>query len=390
MSESIVNRRKKIVILGSTGSIGVQALEVIALHPEKYEVLALAAKDETAVFLQQIKDFRPRYALLSDEQAGQTLLAEAPIGLEVLQGPNALEEMAALPESDCVLVALSGAIGIKPTLAAVRRGVRVALANKETLVAAGDIVMREVAQSGSELIPVDSEHSAVFQCLGDESRFLQQIWLTASGGPFFGSSQSDLLKVTPERALQHPNWAMGPKITIDSATLMNKGLEVIEAHHLFQVDYDRIKVVVQRESVVHSMVEFVDGSFLAHLGTPDMRIPIQYAFSYPERCPSPAQHLDFTSLGSIRFAAPDLKTFPALAMAYEAGQAGGTYPAVLNAANEVAVDLFINGFIKFVEISILVKKVLDSHKVKKADQLETVLAADAWARAAARRAAIRL
>ncbi len=375
-----MNRPKRIIILGSTGSIGSQALEVIAMHPESYEVLALAAWNEHEALLEQIKVFRPRYALLSEAQACSELKRQAPAGVDILCGTEQMESLASLPEADVVLVALSGAVGIKPTLAAIRQGARVALANKETLVAAGDVVMREVRQRQTELIPVDSEHSAIFQCIRDEGRFLENIWLTASGGPFFSSTVEELEAVTPELALCHPNWAMGPKITIDSATLMNKGLEVIEAHHLFQLGYDKIKVVVQRESVIHSMTEFVDGSFLAHLGAADMRIPIQYAFSYPERQVSPARHLDFRTLGTLQFARPDTERFPALALAFEAGRAGGTMPAVLNAANEIAVGLFMEGRLGFTGIPALVRNVMDRHSIEKADSLESVLEADAWAR----------
>lgn len=378
---------KRLVILGSTGSIGSQALEVAALHPDRYEVIALAARDEEEQLLLQARKFMPRYVLLSDREACRRLQSNLPRGIEALEGIANMEALAALPEADIVLVAVSGAIGIKPTLAAINRGARVALANKETLVAAGEVVMRAVAERAVELIPVDSEHSAVFQCIRDEARSLEKIWLTASGGPFFASSSEELEGVTPEMALNHPNWAMGPKITVDSATMMNKGLEVIEAHHLFGVPYDRIKVVIQRESVIHSMVEFVDGSFLAHLGAADMRIPIQYAFSYPQREPSPARHLDFTSLGSLHFAAPDGERFPALRLAYAAGCTGGTMPAVMNAANEVAVSLFLQGRLGFTGIAELVRRVMDAHRTESAGDLETVLAADGWARGQAARLA---
>lgn len=382
-----MNETRRLVILGSTGSIGRQALEVAALHPDKYEIVALAARDEYQLLLQQVREFRPRYALLTDQKAYRLMKDALPRGVEALWGYEAMEELAALPQADIVLVALSGAVGIKPTLAAVKQKSRVALANKETLVAAGEIVMKAVRDNGVELIPVDSEHSAIYQCLKGEERWVENIWLTASGGPFYESSHQMLENVTPDMALCHPNWAMGPKITIDSATMMNKGLEVIEAHHLFAVSYDKIRVVIQRESVVHSMVEFVDGSFLAHLGAADMRIPIQYAFSYPEREVSPARHLDFTLLGSLRFGAPDNSRFPALNLAYEAGKAGGTMPAVFNAANEVAVGLFIEGLLPFTSISRLVRMVMEDHLILAASELETILAADSWARDQAKRMA---
>jgi 1-deoxy-D-xylulose-5-phosphate reductoisomerase len=279
------------------------------------------------------------------------------------------------------LVALSGAVGIKPTLAAIRKSRRIALANKETLVAAGDIVMQAAQEHNAEIIPVDSEHSAVFQCLQGGKPYVANIWLTASGGPFRDYSAGQLAEVTVDMALSHPNWNMGPKISIDSATLMNKGLEVIEAHHLFQIGYDNIKVLVQKESVIHSMVEFVDGSFIAHLGVADMRIPIQYALTYPERMLSPAAHLDFMQLGEIHFAAPDCNRFPALGLAIAAGRRAGTLPAVMNAANEIAVGAFMKKRIAFNRIAVIVEKIMQSHAVIDRPELDDILAADQWARA---------
>lgn len=376
----MINKQaSKIVILGSTGSIGRQALEVVDMHPQEFEVVGLSARDEFSLFNEQIKRYGPQAVAIGDENGYRQLKSTAP-QCQIAYGLEGLCELAALPEADMILVALSGAIGIQPTLTAINAGKRVALANKETLVAAGDLVMEKVRQQGVLMIPVDSEHSAIFQCLAGEEKHLHKIWLTASGGPFREFSSAELEKVTVEMALKHPNWAMGPKITVDSATLMNKGLEVIEAHHLFGVDYDSIEVLVQRESLIHSMVELKDGSFLAHLGVADMRIPIQYALTYPQRIESPAASLDFKNLGAIHFAAPDTNKFPALQLAYEAGKLGGSMPAVLNAANEVAVNAFLAQQTGFTSIAILVEKVMKEHVNIKEPSLEDILQADAWAR----------
>lgn len=372
--------KKNIVILGSTGSIGTQALEIVDNYPDKYKVIGLAAKDEIKKINQQIKKYKPHMVAVSSEQVYGELKNEWGQQLDIVLGIEGLCEVASLDAADTVLVALSGAIGILPTLAAIKAKRRVALANKETLVAAGDIVMREVLLNDVELIPVDSEHSAVFQCLLGEERFLENIWLTASGGPFKNFSLEELEQVTVEMALKHPNWSMGPKITIDSATLMNKGLEVIEAHHLFNTPYDKIKVVIQPESIIHSMVELNDGSFLAHLGTPNMIIPIQYALTFPARIATQIEKLDFYKLGAIHFQKPDLDRFPALKLAYEAGQIGGTMPAVLNAANEVAVNCFLNHAIKFTKITTIVEQVMQKHSTVSNPDLSTILEIDQWAR----------
>ncbi len=378
----MTKKKVKVVILGSTGSIGRQALDVIRMHSDAFEVWGLAAKDEVEIFLKQIELFSPQCISLADKGCVNRLGELSGSGVKrICSGIEGLCELAGLPEADIVLVALSGAIGILPTLAAIKAGKRVALANKETLVAAGDIVMQEAKQQGALLIPVDSEHSAIFQCLAGESRNLHRIWLTASGGPFRGYSRGELEKVDLKMALQHPNWSMGDKITIDSATLMNKGLEVIEAHHLFGVGYNEIEVLLQAESIIHSMVELQDGAFLAHLGRPDMRIPIQYALTYPARLESPVERLDFRTLGAIHFGSPDTEAFPALALAYEAGKAGGTMPAVMNAANEIAVNAFLQGRIDFLRISVLVEKIMEMHTIVKQPDLDSILAADAWARA---------
>lgn len=375
-----MTRASKIVVLGSTGSIGRQTLEVIERYSDRYQVLALAARDEVELLTEQIKRFNPQYVAVGDDRAYSRLKTQVGSHVKVLAGLEGLCEIAALPEADTSLVALSGAIGIMPTIAAVEAGNRVALANKETLVAAGSLVMSKVKENGAQLLPVDSEHSAIFQCLAGEERNLKKIWLTASGGPFRDYDKKQLEAITVAMALKHPNWAMGPKITIDSATLMNKGLEVIEAYHLFQVDYSKIEVLIQRESIIHSMVEMKDGAFLAHLGVPDMRIPIQYALTYPERMESLAPSLDFTNLPYIHFEWPDLERFPSLGLAYQAGRTGGTMPAVLNAANEVAVQAFLEERIAFTRIPVLVEAVMLKHNSQEWPDLPAILESDSWAR----------
>lgn len=369
-----------VVILGSTGSIGLQALDVIERHQDRFSLVGVAAYNESQVLCQQARRCHPLVVNVAEREAYRALQHELPAGVSLSLGMPGMCELAAHPQADIVLVAVSGAIGIEPTLNAIAAGKRIALANKETLVAAGDLVMRRVAQAGVELLPVDSEHSAIFQCLAGERAHLHKIWLTASGGPFRGYSASQLEEVTVAMTLKHPTWMMGPKITVDSATLMNKGLEVIEAHHLFEVGYDDIEVVVHRESMVHSLVEFTDGSYLAHLGPHDMRIPIQYALTYPARVISPAQRLDLFSLAGLHFEKPDRARFPALDLAYQAGRSGGTMPAVMNAANEVAVAAFLSGRISFNAIVPAVIEVMERHQPVPAADLETILGADHWAR----------
>lgn len=371
--------RQKVVIIGSTGSIGEQALEVIAYHSDKFQVVGLAAGSNWQRLAEQALRFGVKKVAVGDK-ALYPNIKTAVSGLELWAGEEGLCYLAGLEEAQTVIVSVTGAVGILPTLAAIRAGKKVALANKETLVAGGEVVTKLARQYNAAIIPVDSEHSAIFQCLRNEGRFLRKLWLTASGGPFRDFTPEELGKVTPEMALHHPNWSMGKKITVDSATLMNKGLEVIEAHHLFSVGYDDIQVLVHRQSIVHSMVEFIDGSFLAHLGVPDMRIPIQYALSYPDRWPSPALSLDWASCQTLQFEPPDTKRFPALELAYEAGRIGGTMPAVLNAANEEAVYSFLDGQIRFVQIAELVAEVMGRHGVVLEPDLESVLEADAWAR----------
>jgi len=374
---------KRIAIIGSTGSIGVQALDVVRRHPEKLEVVALAAGSNAELLARQAAEFNARYAAVFDKAAYPELAARCRCWTGA--GLEAVNFLASLDEADLVLIAVSGAAGIYPTYEAAAAGKTVALANKESLVAAGDVIMPLARASGSMILPVDSEHSAIFQCLQGEKESVFRLWLTASGGPFRETDIAELEFVTPEQALRHPKWNMGKKITVDSATLMNKGLEVIEAHHLFAVSYDQIGVVIHPQSIVHSLVEFVDGSLLGHLGVPDMRLPIQYAFSYPERWESACERLNLLQLGELNFYPPDHKKFPALELAVSAGRRGGTMPAVMNAANEIAVESFLEGKLRFKDIPVMVERVMGQHRVVANPSLSEIMAADKWAREACRR-----
>ena len=376
-----------LAILGSTGSIGVSTLDVVERHPERFRVTALTACRDVDGLAEQCQRFGPRFAVMVEsaaaEQLQQRLASEAP-ETEVLSGPVALCEVVALPEVQMVMAGIVGAAGLLPTLSAVRAGKRILLANKEALVMSGAVFMAALAENGGELIPVDSEHNAVFQCLrGDESSSVRRVVLTASGGPFRETPHSQLDHVTPEQACNHPNWDMGRKISVDSATLMNKGLEVIEAHWLFSVDADRIEVVVHPQSVIHSMVEYADGSVLAHLGHPDMRTPIAHALAWPERVEAGVANMDFSRLPPLTFEQPDLDRFPCLRLGYEALKDGGTAPASLNAANEVAVDAFLNGAIRFTDIPRVIENVRGICAVEEIDDIDGVLAADEVARAQA-------
>lgn len=366
----------QVAVLGSTGSIGRQTLEVAAARQE-IDIIALAARKNIDLLEEQTRQFQPKYVGVYDVQAAkefQQRVVDLPV--TVVAGIEGLEEIASLAEIDVVVTAVSGAVGLKPTIAAVKQGKTIALANKETLVAAGKLVMDLVREHQATIIPVDSEHSAVFQCLREGTGAVEKIILTASGGPFRGWTREQLAHVTPKEALKHPNWEMGRKITIDSATLMNKGLEVIEAHWLFDIPYEQIQVVVHPQSIIHSAVSFRDGSILAHLGVADMRIPIQYAFSYPERWEGLVETLDLTTVGQLTFEKPDLDVFPALKLAYEAGLTGGTMPVVLNASNEVAVEAFLSGQIGFLDISRLVQQAMERHRVIKEPTLEEILQVD--------------
>jgi 1-deoxy-D-xylulose-5-phosphate reductoisomerase len=374
---------KRIVILGSTGSIGESALRVVEALPRRFRVVGLAAQRNTARLLEQARRFKVRTVAVSDPAAASAGAARLR-GLTVLAGAEGLEQLAALEEADLVLCAVVGLSGLKPVVAALRRGACVALATKEVLVAAGDLVMRLSRQRGGRILPVDSEHSAIFQCLqGQAPDTVRRLVLTASGGPFAHRPDIDFDKVSVTEALKHPRWNMGRKVTVDSATLMNKGLEIIEAHWLFGIPQDRIEVVIHPESIVHSLVEFADGAMLAQLSPPDMRYAIQYALTWPERVDGRLPALDLATAGPLHFKAPDTRRFPALALARRAAAAGGTFPAVLNAANEVAVRQFLEHRIPFAGIWRTVEAVLAQHRSAAQPGLETVLEADGWARALA-------
>jgi len=374
---------KRIVILGSTGSIGRQTLDVIRSLPGKFEVVGLGAGRNWRLLAGQIREFRPLAAAVSGEKELTSLKDELAPGKipELYLGREGLETLACLPEADLVVVAVTGAAGIYPTIAAIRAGKDIALANKETLVAAGQMVMELSARHKTGILPVDSEHSAVWQCLyGCGLDQVEKIILTASGGPFRQLSLKELESVTADRALRHPNWNMGNKVTIDSATLMNKGMEVIEAKWLFGINYSQIEVVVHPQSIIHSAVEFLDGSVIAQMGMPDMRLPIQYALTYPGRVPGAVPRLKLTDLQGLTFEPPDLVRFPSLRLAYEAGRAGGTMPAVLNAANEVAVESFLAGSLSFRNIPSVVESVMEKHEPVSRPELAEIIAADNWAR----------
>ena len=378
--------RLRVAVLGCSGSIGMQTLDVCRQHADKLEVVALSVNTSTAFLARAAQEFRPRWVAVADEgHRNDPALADLPEGCAVSFGERAVAELGCLDGVDVVIVALVGAVGVWSCARALKAGKRVGLANKESLVIAGDLIMPLAARSG-ELIPVDSEHSAIFQCYRGEKRDqAHAIWLTCSGGPFYGRSRAELEKVTPADALAHPTWHMGAKITVDSATLMNKGLECIEAHHLFGVPMDFINVLIQRESKIHSMVEYADGSVIAHLGASDMRIPIQYAFSYPDRWETPCPRIDFREIAGLTFGAPDTAAFRCLALALEAGRTGGTLPCVLNAANEVAVAAFLSGSCGFTDIDAAVEHVMGWHAVERVESLEQLWDIDRAARAEAER-----
>mgnify|MGYP004520793979 FL=1 len=374
----------KLSILGSTGSIGTQALEVVRDLKGIFDIDVIAVSGNSNIDLleSQIREFNPKYAAVSDEQAAKRLeIAVADTGCKVLSGRDGLCYIAAQTDADMVLSSIVGFAGLVPTMNAIAAGKDIALANKETLVTAGSLFMDAIKKSGVRLLPVDSEHCAIFQSLksGRHSE-VRKILLTASGGPFFGKERKELKNVRKEQALKHPNWSMGAKITIDSATLMNKGLEVLEAHWLFNVDIDNIKVVVQRESIIHSMVEFNDKSVIAQMSVPSMKHPIQYAFTYPNRLSSPDKEVDFAQLAKLTFAEPDEKTFRCLALAKTAGREGGIMPTVMNAANEAAVSRFLNDEIGFLDIADIVERAMSDFDNIKNPSLDDIIAADAEVR----------
>ena len=378
-----------ITILGSTGSIGTSTLDVVARHPDRFRIVALTANSRVDLLFRQCQQFKPGFAVMLDEAAAIQLrqrVREAGLGTEVLSGMAALEQVAVLAEVDAVMAAIVGAAGLRPTLAAARAGKKILLANKETLVMAGNVFMDAVRASGATLLPIDSEHNAIFQALprGYDGNLaasgVRRILLTASGGPFRDTPLEELHNVTPEQACAHPNWVMGRKISVDSASMMNKGLEVIEAHWLFNAHADDIQVVIHPQSVIHSLVEYVDGSVLAQLGNPDMRTPIAYGLAYPERIDAGVAPLDLFKVATMNFVAPDFERFPCLALAYRALRAAGTAPAVLNAANEVAVAAFLDKEISFLHIPRVIEAVLDVLPVNTVGSLDDVLGADAEAR----------
>jgi len=380
---------KNVVLLGSTGSIGTSTLKVAEDLPERIRLIALAAGNNSELLLDQTRKHQPAAISINDPAKAKELRATLGTACEVFSGKEGLLQLATLPEADIVLIAIVGTAGLQPALAAIRAGKDIAVASKEILVMAGEIVMNEARKYGVRVLAVDSEHSAIFQCLdGKPAAAVRKLWLTASGGPFRDATlwpKEKFTEITVERALKHPSWVMGRKITIDSATLFNKGLEMIEARWLFDIEMARVGVVVHPQSIVHSMVEFVDGSLLAQLSTPDMCLPIQYALTYPDRAASERVQTDFPKLGNLTFEAPDPERFPALTLARRAGEVGGTLPAVLNAANEIAVEAFVNRKINFPQIAETVSRTMDAHQVVAHPTLEQILAADVWARREAAR-----
>lgn len=373
--------KKRISILGSTGSIGTQTLDVIAHDPDSYEVEALAAGSNLEVLIKQINRFSPKIVSVATRELAREVELAVGGGVKVYYGDEGLLEAAAGTTADMVVTAMVGSVGLKPTLAAIEAGKTIGLANKETLVTAGHLVSEKARNKGVALLPIDSEHSAIFQCLNGESRgSVSKLIITASGGSFRDRTRAELEGVTVEEALRHPNWSMGAKITIDSATMVNKGLEVIEAHWLFDMGYDQIEVLLHPESVIHSMVEFCDNSVMAQLGNPDMRVPIQYALTYPERKPGPTAPLRLAELGRLNFKEMDYDRYPCLALAFACGRAGGTAPTVFNAANEAAVARFLKGAISFLQIEEVIARTLESHQAVQNPDLEQIMEADKWAR----------
>ena len=373
---------KTIIILGSTGSIGTNTLDIVQRFPDEFRVAGLTAGNNIDKLEEQIRAFTPRVVAVSQEAAAVTLRQRcAGLPVEILSGEAGIAQVASLPEAELVISAIVGAAGLVPTLTAIRSGKHIALANKEPMVMAGKLMQEEAHKHHVRIFPVDSEHSAIFQSLeGHRIEDVRRLILTASGGALWTMAKDELQHVTPEQALKHPNWKMGSKITIDSATLMNKGLEVVEARWLFDIPESRIEVMVHRESIIHSLVEYEDRSMIAQLGLPDMRTPISYAMRYPERLPLDLPSLDLTEIGTLSFCKPDHDRFPCLNLGYESLRTGGTMPATMNAANEIAVDAFLNGGIRFTEIAEVIRHTMDAHTPKAVSSLEDALEADRWAR----------
>jgi 1-deoxy-D-xylulose-5-phosphate reductoisomerase len=380
----IISMKKGIAILGSTGSIGKQTLEVVSIFPSSLTVTALAAKDEVELIVQQIKKFQPKIVSVASDEVKQKVEAQiAGAKVQIFVGQEGLMKVATEPSAKMLVVAIPGSLALTSVLEAVKLKKDIALATKEVLVAAGEIFMREVKAAGVKVLPIDSEHSAIAQCLaGEDPKTIKKIVLTASGGPFIKTPVEKFEAMTAKEALKHPTWKMGPKITIDSATLMNKGFEVMEAHYLFDLDYSQIEVIIHPQSLIHSFVEFIDGSVKAQLGAPDMRIPIQYALLEKKRAKNHWNTMSFAKLSKLEFLQPDKIKFPCLEYAYEAGKKKGTLPAVLNAANEEAIKLFFQGKINFAQLPQRIKTVMDRHQNKENPSLEDILSADRWARTA--------
>ncbi len=374
--------KRGIIILGSTGSIGTQTLQVIEQFPDRFRVVGLSANNNIDLLEKQVRIFKPDViAVKNPEKAREITRRLYDLPVKVLSGENGINELSMWPEAGLIVVALVGFSGLKPTLSALEEGKTVALANKETLVAGGELVMKKAAEKGMAILPIDSEHSALFQCLhSGRAREVKKVILTASGGPFLGLSRDELQHVNAAQALKHPNWTMGAKVTVDSATLMNKGFEVIEARWLFDLNFEQIEVVVHPESIVHSMVHFIDGSLLAQMSLPSMLFPIQYALSYPERWGNNFTHLQWEGKSALTFLPPDKENFSCLELAYYAGRKGGTLPAVLNAANELAVESFLQGEISFLQIPLLLEEVMNRHTVIPVPGFFDILDADRWAR----------
>lgn len=372
---------RKVAILGSTGSIGRSTLDVISRHPDHFQVVALAAGRNVDLLVEQAITFKPKIVSVATKEAADSARLQLPADIQVYHGDEGMNEVAVHPDADFLVTAIVGSRGLVPTLAAIEAGKTIGLANKETLVSGGHIVMELAEKYGVPILPIDSEHSAIFQCLqGEERNPVERIILTASGGAFRDKSREELEHVSVEDALRHPTWNMGAKITIDSATMMNKGLEVIEAHWLFHLPFSKINCMIHYESVIHSMVEFEDSSVIAQLGTPDMRVPISYALHYPVRRPLKTERLDLVRFGQLTFKEVDFGRYPCVRLAYQCGEAGGTAPTVLNAANEVIVERFLRGEIPFIDIDSMISSVLEKHRNIEKPELEAIFEADEWAR----------
>ncbi len=372
---------KHIAILGSTGSIGTQTLEIVRANPDKFKIIALSAGSNSKLLLQQIKEFQPKLVSVLTKELAEELRNDVNSSTTIVYGDEGLILTATHPDVDFVVTAIVGSVGLKPTIEAIKASKVIGLANKETLVSAGHLVMDLANKYNVPILPIDSEHSAIFQSLnGEKNSQVKKLILTASGGSFRDKTREELKHVTVEQALKHPNWSMGAKITIDSATMMNKGLEIIEAHWLFTMPFEKIEVMIHPESIIHSMVEYVDRAVIAQLGTPDMKVPIQYALTYPDRINLAEESLNLAKIGSLHFKEPDFNRFPSLRLAYQSGKEGGTMPTVLNAANEIAVAAFLQGQIPFIEIESLIEEVLEQHKTIKLPTIEAIEEADRWSR----------